>query len=225
MIDKVWKKQDNLDRDSTYTLEEVLPYAVFTIPLPKWKARKRREEPKKRPERLYNSNPVKMDSLRYQTFAKKGTVCAFCSLEGTFFALEKHNKGQKSDRWHLNLYGINEFGQEVLFTKDHIIPTARGGKNCLNNLQPSCYPCNNKKGCGDSPEKGSSNNPPGKRTRKKRLRRLRRKIQKMLEKNKAIRKATYVRNTPDGGPGYMKLVAKKKRLIYRLNSLNRVKHK
>ena len=30
MTKKVRKKQDNLDRDSTYTLEEVLPYIIFT---------------------------------------------------------------------------------------------------------------------------------------------------------------------------------------------------
>ena len=37
-------------------------------------------------------------------------------------------------------------GEEILFTKDHIIPRAKGGGNDLNNLQTFCALCNQKKG-------------------------------------------------------------------------------
>jgi len=208
-------RQEGLLRDSIYSLEEVIPYVVFAKP----RKAKLRYEPRGRPERLYNGKAVKMDSLRYQTFAKKGTICVFCGIEATFFALEKHirtNNG--SDRWHLNLYACDEKGNEILFTKDHIKPRARGGEHSLDNLQPSCYPCNNQKGCGNSPKDGAhrTDNALKSRNKKKRLRRVRSKIHRALAENKMLRKATYVAGTPNGGPGYLDLVARRKQLLARL---------
>lgn len=38
------------------------------------------------------------------------------------------------------------YGEGVLPTTDHRIPTARGGSNLVNNLVPCCYVCNHAKG-------------------------------------------------------------------------------
>lgn len=92
-------------------------------------------------------------SKRYSVFMKKGTKCVSCGAEGKFFALEKHKK-QKTDRYHFNLYAFTKNGNELLMTKDHIIPKSKGGKNSLINLQPMCTRCDKMKGNGDK-KKGS----------------------------------------------------------------------
>ena len=73
----------------------------------------------------------------------KGTTCLSCGLKATHWAVES-TRG-KERNWHLNLYGMAD-GVEVLFTKDHIIPKAKGGKNGIHNLQPMCRWCNFDKG-------------------------------------------------------------------------------
>lgn len=62
---------------------------------------------------------IKANSQRYQTFFTKGTKCVCCGIEGKYFAKER---GDKDVSYHLNLYAINDAGEEVLMTKDHIIP-------------------------------------------------------------------------------------------------------
>ena len=47
--------------------------------------------------------------------------------------------------FHLNLYGINN-GEEVMMTKDHIVPKSKGGSNGLKNMQTMCTVCNEIKG-------------------------------------------------------------------------------
>lgn len=37
-------------------------------------------------------------------------------------------------------------GNEVTLTVDHVIPISRGGRNCVENLQPLCQSCNSSKG-------------------------------------------------------------------------------
>jgi hypothetical protein len=58
-----------------------------------------------------------------------------------------HNyiNSNESENYHLNLYAEKD-NREILFTKDHIIPKSRGGKNILANYQTMCVECNNKKG-------------------------------------------------------------------------------
>lgn len=86
-----------------------------------------------------------MSSERYELFDKKGVKCISCGLNGEYFAKEKH-KGQKTNMWHFNLYGFDKFGNEVMLTKDHIIPKSLGGKDELSNYQTLCSNCNVKKG-------------------------------------------------------------------------------
>lgn len=93
-----------------------------------------------------NGQPVKLSSLRLQTFAAHGTVCHECGIEASFFAVERDlAQAARNGGFHINLYGIDADGQDVLFTHDHIIARALGGKDRLENTRTCCYNCNNKK--------------------------------------------------------------------------------
>ena len=91
---------------------------------------------------------VFLNSDRYATFKQSGTKCVCCGLEGKFFGLERTLKERKNNtnRCHFNLYGVDKRGEEVLFTKDHILPKAKGGKDHISNYQTMCCVCNNLKG-------------------------------------------------------------------------------
>lgn len=86
---------------------------------------------------------IHMASHRYQLFATKGIVCVNCGIEGQYYAKESTNINQG---WHFNLYALDENGEEVLMTKDHIFPRSAGGSDSLDNYQPMCIFCNGKKG-------------------------------------------------------------------------------
>lgn len=86
---------------------------------------------------------IKMDSARYATF-KRSLTCACCGIKGEFLAVER-NLHDKSDKYHLNLYGLDKNGNEVLMTKDHILPKSKGGSNAQYNYTTMCAPCNNAK--------------------------------------------------------------------------------
>lgn len=86
---------------------------------------------------------VRGNSERFQTFFTKGCSCVKCGIKGEFFAKEKR---ENDVSYHLNLYGFDSEGKEVLMTKDHIIPQSKGGKNHLDNYQPMCERCNKNKG-------------------------------------------------------------------------------
>jgi len=81
-------------------------------------------------------------SQRYVLFKTKGTVCVSCGLVATYFRKEKF---PNDAGYHLNLYGIDHIGDEVLLTKDHIRAKANGGRNKLENYQTMCSPCNHHK--------------------------------------------------------------------------------
>lgn len=87
---------------------------------------------------------VKMTSARLRLFATKGIRCIACGLEGKYFALEKHQKAD-TEKYHLNLYGKNCYGEEVMLTQDHVVPKSKGGSNDLSNLQVLCEHCNVRK--------------------------------------------------------------------------------
>ena len=125
-----------LERKSTYSIEEIKDFLgdyPFNTSNPK---------PKDYP--LLDGDPIKPSSDRYKTFFNKGCTCVTCELKGSFFAKERVDGS--NERYHLNLYGINEHGHEVLMTKDHIIPKSKGGKNSLINYQTMCTKCNEQKG-------------------------------------------------------------------------------
>ena len=95
---------------------------------------------------------IKMDSARYQVFSRSLT-CSCCGLVGTHFGIERFEKldpmqkgKPESDLYHLNLYGVNELGEEVMLTKDHIKAKSKGGPNYQSNFQTMCIICNKEKG-------------------------------------------------------------------------------
>lgn len=97
---------------------------------------------------------VGIDNIKL--YKEKGTVCTCCEIKGAYFYLERSYGPPHiiySD-WHLNLYALNKYGQEVLMTKDHITPKSKGGPNTLENYQPMCSVCNERKG-----DKSTSNKP------------------------------------------------------------------
>lgn len=89
----------------------------------------------------------KRTSQRMLLFFRDGFSCVDCGLTGNRFALESV---REKDTPHLNLYfvSVNEFGknERILFTKDHILPRARGGRDAMSNYQVMCQICNGKKG-------------------------------------------------------------------------------
>lgn len=97
--------------------------------------------------KLPDNKKFKPKSHRLVLFKTKGVHCVECGIEGTLFALESHREEISP---HHNLYGIDGYDDngdiiEVLMTKDHIHPRAKGGKNVMENYQTMCAPCNVKK--------------------------------------------------------------------------------
>lgn len=91
----------------------------------------------------FDGDMIKGNSQRYQTFFIKGCKCVKCGIEGKYFAKEKH---PNDNSFHLNLYAIDKNGEEVLMTKDHIIPKSKGGIDDISNYQTMCEKCNVAKG-------------------------------------------------------------------------------
>lgn len=111
-----------------YALDEVLPFVGG-------------------PEREYHGYQVNMRSARYILFRDKGTTCASCRREGTFFMLRKASDPKAGpNRAHLNLWYEESDGTLVMLTKDHIVPRSAGGQDTQENYQPMCLTCNIRKG-------------------------------------------------------------------------------
>lgn len=127
-------KDPNLIRKETLPINEVLPHIIFT---PKELSATSHPEAM----RMIHGDPINVTSLKLQTFREGGVRCRVCGCKGAYFAKEKY---AEQPYYHLNLYALKD-GVEVLMTKDHIIPIAKGGRDKLNNFQTLCYDCNKKK--------------------------------------------------------------------------------
>jgi len=90
----------------------------------------------------FGEHRVRIGTPRLLTY-KKGIVCKNCGVGGKYFAIESP-LGKYVP--HLNLYGIDSQGNEVMLTSDHIIPKSRGGKKGVSNRQCLCIKCNSNKG-------------------------------------------------------------------------------
>lgn len=77
---------------------------------------------------------VKITSQRYPVF-KNNTKCVCCGLEASYLSIDKKKgENENTENYHLNMYGLKD-SNEMLFTKDHIIPKSKGGKNVQSNYQ------------------------------------------------------------------------------------------
>jgi len=77
---------------------------------------------------------------------EKGIGCIVCGITGAFFAKERTpGYGSIYNNWHLNLYAVDHDGEEILMTQDHVVARGNGGEDHVRNLQPMCYPHNQKK--------------------------------------------------------------------------------
>lgn len=87
---------------------------------------------------------IRLKSKRLQVFAQNGFKCVTCGKQAKFFAVERHY--DTNSRYHINVYGIDSTGQELLMTRDHIVARANGGLDTLQNQQTMCITCNQRKG-------------------------------------------------------------------------------
>ena len=95
---------------------------------------------------------VKVKGLRLRTFKNNAPCCSDpdCELTFSHFAVERSlGKGgapaPDNHPYHLNLYGINKHGHEVLFTHDHTLARSLGGADTDSNTTPMCLACNSRK--------------------------------------------------------------------------------
>ncbi|MBC7660550.1 MAG: HNH endonuclease [Chitinophagaceae bacterium] len=127
-------KDPNLVRKELLPIKDVLAHVRFT---PKELSAQSHPEAMK----LIAGDLINVTSLKLQTFKENGTRCRICGAKGEYFAKEKYSD---QPYYHLNLYCLKS-EEEVLMTKDHIIPIAKGGRDRLNNFQTLCVDCNKKK--------------------------------------------------------------------------------
>jgi hypothetical protein len=90
---------------------------------------------------------VRRNSQRYILFKEKGLTCVCCGLTANKAYVEMTKQDLESGSTaHINLYHVDSKGKRILFTKDHIIPRSKGGKDIQENYQVMCSPCNQNKG-------------------------------------------------------------------------------
>ena len=82
---------------------------------------------------------VNRSSQRYGVFSAS-ILCFACGLVGEYFLLQQ-SPNDSPKKAHFNLYG-KLFDEEILFTKDHIMPKSKGGSDNILNYRTMCLRCN-----------------------------------------------------------------------------------
>lgn len=102
----------------------------------------------KKPTMTFEGYQFNVSSLRLRTMCRDFYAgrfrCVGCGLVPTFFSVDSFAHGNQNF-YHVNLFGVKN-GQDILFTHDHILARALGGRDELNNTQLMCAPCNSRKG-------------------------------------------------------------------------------
>jgi hypothetical protein len=103
-------------------------------------------------ELVFAGRPMQY-SVRVLTYFAHGVdcICKGCTVKGAYFAVERQINRKtglpNTLSYHLNFYGLNEDGEEIMMTSDHKMPKSQGGSlNGLHNRQPMCTICNCEKG-------------------------------------------------------------------------------
>jgi hypothetical protein len=127
--------QKRFDRHSQAGIEEVLEQVQLRL------------DGKTFHRAFINEQSVGVQSTRLKTFCVHGIVCSSCGIKGQFFALERNLADvPRNGRYHINLYALDDQGNEVLMTHDHTLARALGGADHdLKNTSTMCSPCNNRK--------------------------------------------------------------------------------
>ncbi len=140
--------KNNYERkEGSYKPSEVLNFLPNPQDYPRWFNLNRIKKD-------YDGDLMKMGSQRYYVF-RKSLQCHFCDLVGSVMYKERviGKKGQAPNcGYHFNLYAIDENGNEVLMTKDHVLAKSCGGTDTLDNYVTCCTKCNGDKGSMDYEE-------------------------------------------------------------------------
>lgn len=132
-LKKSKSKHEDLIRKEIYSIDEVREKTKDVL----------FEKDKRNAKVDFDGDLIKGNSQRYQTFFTKGCKCVVCGIEGKYFAKEKF---ADQSTYHLNLYAVDDNGDEILMTKDHIMPHSKGGIDDISNYQTMCKLCNEAKG-------------------------------------------------------------------------------
>lgn len=146
-------KQQEYTDYGVFTLEEVLPFAIDPAVV-RERARLRQGLTKEERQRAYTASDgveyfVNMTSERYWAF-RENPSCVVCGRTGNAMVLQ-HDRGHRlsggsCNKPHFNMYAVEPDGTRVLMTKDHVLPSSKGGTNGIDNFQTMCTICNGIKG-------------------------------------------------------------------------------